>query len=114
MTEFVCTRTSLFDDEKPPHPSARIVSYERVDLRTIDDPMKSPYIGAAWYESGRNHRVENGMIARDFDDERWVIEIDTMEELLEFVGESGEVVLSVNDHGLTPCMEIEIYDSYRE
>lgn len=108
----VCTRTSVFDGK--PCDEAEEVSFTRVDRRTVDDPMKNRYIGAKWYEDGRNHRVENGKIARDFDDKRWVVQIPDGTALQAFCSKYGEIILSINDDGLEPCFEVEIYDTYRE
>ena len=37
-----------------------------------------------WYGFGKNHRIVNNMIERDFDDEFYVIEMNTLEDLLDF------------------------------
>jgi hypothetical protein len=108
----VCSRTSVWGDK--PCDEAELVSYLRVDRRTVDDPMKNPHIGKLWYDIGHNHRVENGMIARDFEDTRWVVRIADEAALQAFCEKYGQVVLTINDSGLQPCYEIEIYDTYRE
>jgi hypothetical protein len=63
----------------------------RIDRRWCADPVDlSMYNGnkekanADWYGEGRNHRVVDGCIERDFDDEFYIIEINTLEELLDF------------------------------
>lgn len=88
------------------------VSRTRVDRRSTDDPAKVPaYRGdsAWWFEQGKNHRIENGMICRDLgQEEKWVIDID---DLLVFVREHGECILSIDRDGWP---EIEIYDDYRD
>lgn len=109
---FVCERTSTYGER--PCDEAIKLSYVRVDRRTIDDPKKNPYIGRTWYKSGRNHRVEDGMIARDFDDERWMVEIADEQALQEFIQKYGTIIISPNSDGLNPVYEIEIYDTYRE
>lgn len=108
----VCQRTSTWDEK--PCDEAVEVPFVRVDRRTVDDPMKNAYIGAKWYTQGRNHRVENGMIARDFDDKRWVVRIDDGAALQAFCDKYGDIILSHNNEGTEPCYEIEIYDGYRE
>lgn len=108
----VCTRTSVFDGK--PCDEAEEVSFVRVDRRTVDCPMKNRYIGEKWYEDGRNHRVENGKIARDFDDKRWVVQVPDGAALQEFCLKYDEIILSINNDGLEPCFEVEIYDTYRE
>ena len=108
----VCTRTSVFDGK--PCDEAEEVSFVRVDRRTVPGPMKNRYIGEKWYEDGRNHRVENGKIARDFDGKRWVVQIPDGAALQEFCLKYDEIILSINNDGLEPCFEVEIYDTYRE
>ncbi|OQA09843.1 MAG: hypothetical protein BWY66_00382 [bacterium ADurb.Bin374] len=88
--------------------------YVYVDRREADDPMKLTGVGESWYRSGRNHRIENGNIARDFDEKRWTVRIKDAAALARFVLKHGQVVLSINNDGLAPYFEIEIYDDYRE
>ncbi len=59
----------------------------KIDRRTTNDPKKVPaYHGKEdwWFEAGRNHRVIDGMIERDFDEEFFIIEINTLQDLLNF------------------------------
>ena len=108
----VCKRTSVCFEDRPCD-EAFEMSYIAVDRRTTDDPMKNPYIGKAWYEKGRNHRVENGYIARDFDEKRWMVRIDDEAALQSFMEKYGRIILSVDNTGIEPCYMIEIYDDYR-
>jgi len=69
-----------------------------------------------WLENGTNHRHDkNGWITRDDGRQKvWGIEINTLEELVNFIGSvDSEVVIgtSIVDR-ITPT--IEIYDDYRE
>ena len=55
-----------------------------------------------------------------------IIEIDTLEELLKFINENGQIVFGecyypefikkeiIEKHGFVPKYEIEIYDTWRE
>jgi hypothetical protein len=52
----------------------------RIDRRFCDEPVKIK----EWYEEGKNHRVVNGHIERDFDDEFYIIEMNTLEDLMNF------------------------------
>ena len=108
----VCRRTSVRGGK--PCDEAEELPFVRVDRRTTDDPMKNPHIGKAWYDTGRNHRVENGRIARDFDDKRWMVRIADGSALQAFCEKYGEIILSLNNVGTEPCYEVEIYDDYRE
>ena len=110
----VCVRTSAGDHK--PCKDAEEVSYVYVDRRTVDDPVKlPPWSNDNWYKRGRNHRVENGMIARDMDSRtRWVVRIPDGAALQAFIEKYGQVVISSNDEGVEPCYQIEIYDDYKE
>lgn len=112
--KFVVTRTSCFEDgEEGPCKGAFKEEYIRIDERAIDDPMKNNFIGAAWYTEGRNHRVEDGNIKRDFLDVTWFIEFNSLDDLLQFTKEHGRVV--IQPFYFNPIYtEIEIYDDYRE
>ena len=107
-----CRRTSAYEDK--PCEEAEEVECVRVDRRTVDDPMKNPYIGKSWYKSGRNHRVENGKIARDFNDTQWVVRISDASELQAFCQKYSPVIIDIDNSRVAPCFSLEIYDDYRE
>jgi hypothetical protein len=72
-----------------PYKECKKVSGLRVDRRNTDSPEKIPafkedkeYANKYWYGDGMNHRVVNGCIERDFEDIFCVIELNTIEELL--------------------------------
>lgn len=118
--KYMVSRTSVWDSEIKPCDEAFIDSYVRIDVRNVDDPLKIPYykgnielVNKDWYGEGRNHRVENGCIMRDFDDKAWFINISTLKELNEFIKKYKSCVIgpSFNNGNIT---EIEIYDDYRE
>ncbi len=58
----------------------------------------SPHPGATRANEGQPHAI-------------WAIEIATLEELMAFAAEAGELVLKPGEDGLP---ELEIYDTYRE
>lgn len=84
------TYYSTFEDieGKPPYPEFKKVSGIRIEERVIDDPSKfgssNVYDREHWYLDGKNHRLEHGHIKRDFDEEFYVIEINTLEDLFKF------------------------------
>lgn len=120
--EFQLKQTSLHNCEcsiaehqqeplQPIHKKAFIREYIYNDARTVNDPMKIPAYqrqGNAdeWYQHGFNHRVENGRITRSFIRVANFVKFDTLEELVDFIREVGEVVMTDES--------IEIYDDYRE
>ena len=116
--EFMISKTSLYGaDDKAPHERAYKKAYVRVDERTTDDPNKLFAEGGdRWYRSGKNHRVENGHIMRDFDDEAWFIEIKDLDDLIQFtktLDGTDEIVFGAS-YWNNQMLQIEIYDDYRE
>lgn len=115
---FKISRTSLYGDDKPPCEEAFKMDYFRTDIRTTDDPMKKPHIGKSWYETGENHRVINGQIARDFKDNGYFVKVESLEGLVCLRKKYGDLILS--EHGYAhdkygnELPSIEIYDDYRE
>ncbi len=113
---FSISRTSIFFDDDPPCEDAVRFPCVRVDERTTDDPSKiKAHEGDTdwWTNEGRNHRIEDGHIKRDFDGADWYVEIENLEALIAFGEKYGALVLrpSFNNNG---DLCIEIYDSYRE
>jgi hypothetical protein len=108
---FHVTRTSIWSEKKPCDGVFQ-GKYTWIDTRTVDDPSKLFGVQKdQWYTTGENHRVEDGFIKRDLIKDGWMIEINTLEELLDFCKEiKEEIVLTCKDG--TPG--IEIYDAYRE
>jgi hypothetical protein len=108
---FRVTRTSIWSEKKPCE-GVYQGKYLWTDTRTVDDPNKLFGLHRDdWYKQGENHRVENGTIKRDLIRDGWLIDINTLEELINFCKENKEeIVLTCLDG--TPG--IEIYDGYRE
>ena len=104
--EYIVTRTSEYRAQ--PHKDAFRVWRIEVDRRTVDAPEKLGDKVSQWYSFGSNHRVENGMICRDIGmKEVWVMKIP---DLIDFALEVERIVV-LNCKG---CIEIEIYDTWRE
>ena len=115
--KFLVTRTSVFgfSEKSKPCKDAIIKCYTAVDERNIDDPMKNPFIGENWYKNGTRHRVENGHIKRNLKEKGWFIEINNLEELVEFQKEYGQIIIREATFPiLDGTLQIEIYDSWRE
>lgn len=106
-------RTSSYGESpEPPCDGAYQIRVTRVDRRLTDDPKKVPSGRGTdewWYDRGTNHRVEDGCICRDLGvDTLWAVDVP---DLVEFVRDSGQIVLYIEDNGMPV---IEIYDGYRE
>jgi hypothetical protein len=65
------------------------------DVATLDE-AKGKIWYKDWIENGDNHRVENGMVVCDKKTKvkQWVVEFKTLEELVGFQENSGDIVLS--------------------
>jgi hypothetical protein len=115
--KFLISRTSTCGDEEiSPCDGAFRDKFTWTDVRVFDDPAKIPAYASrpdAWYGYGTNHRVVNGRIMRDYEQEDWFIEIADLPALVEFMNTNGRLVLMPVDEGGNPP-EIEIYDDYRE
>lgn len=71
-----------------------------VDVRNTDSPYKiwqtEEDVQKNWFGIGKNHRVMNGKIVRDMEDEvksYWVIEFNHIEDLLKFQEKYGDITL---------------------
>jgi hypothetical protein len=114
------TRTSDWSDNKPCE-EAFEDDYIRVDERNTDSPYKIPcyankskeFVDKDWYGEGKNHRVKNGRIQRDFDDRGWFVNINSLEELNAFCTKYGDVIIQDFYHN-DDIKELEIYDDDRE
>jgi hypothetical protein len=69
-----------------PFEQCQLVKGYYVDTRKTDCPSKVPaYNGKTdwWYKSGVNHRIVDGKICKDFEEEFYVIDINTIDDLLD-------------------------------
>ena len=119
--KFTINRTSLYsDDEIAPIAGAKREPTLRTDLRTCPDKeFDAKGLGGkkTWRDEGLNHRTvscEDAKIARDFPSEEWVIEVNTLEELLALTKEHGEIIVWPEGHAAKGMASVEIYDTYRE
>ncbi len=115
--KYIVKRTSEWDDKKPCeeaflHPVA--IFHERTCTEEYFDSHFAAREGK-WRSKGKNHSIpKKGHILRQEDDkDMWVIEINTLEELNDFVRKYGECIIKDSDYS-TQIPEIEIYDDYRE
>lgn len=127
--KFLVSRTSTFGSKSKPCKNAFLESYDTIQTYDISEEEfnQEKYNGASfgrknyhnngkWREEGINHRVdEKGRIQRDFPNELkgWFIEINTLEELIDFFAQNGRIVI-INHRENKNIIEIEIYDDWRE
>jgi hypothetical protein len=90
------------------------------DVRTSRSPEEHDALMAErwheppppWLSVGTEHCVmDRGIARRMRDREAWVIDLRTLDALLDFVGRYGDVVI---DRRFRSLPRIEIYDDYRE
>lgn len=114
---FQVTRVSTWINEKPYDKCIpiKLARTEVKNFKSFEAYDNAFGVQGKWLSVGKNHRVtEEGYIARDFEFDRWGIELNSLEDLLNFKEEVGEDIIlstSVTDNK-TPCLEI--YDDYRE
>lgn len=115
---FQVTRVSTWNNEKPYDKCIPIelTRTEVKNFKSFEAYDKASGVQGKWLSVGKNHRVtEEGYIARDFEfDGLWGIELNSLEDLLNFKEEVGEDIIlstSVTDNK-TPCLII--YDDYIE
>ena len=115
---FQVTRVSIWSNEKPYDKCFPItlVRTEVSKFRSVEAYDNASGVQGKWLSVGKNHRVtEEGYIARDFEFEGlWGIELNSLEDLLNFKKEVGENIIlstSVTDNK-TLCLII--YDDYIE
>ena len=92
------------DEMLPKYPECKIVHGMRIDRRNSNSPDKIPYyqdhpdmIAKDWYGTGKNHRVVDGKIEKDFDCDFCIIEINSLEDLMNFQ-DKYNVNASVSHH----------------
>lgn len=112
--KYIVSRTSSWDEDKPCD-EAYEEEFIFVDERNVDDPSKNEFISQDWYTDTTffNHRVENGHIKRDRKVKRWVVDIDTLEQLNAFFKKYGKIIIQ-EEFGIPNQLAIEIYDDWRE
>lgn len=111
----VC-RTSVCDYSKKPYEDCIPIMVKRIDRRRFSSPEEFNEICGKregnWFDTGKNHRVEDGCIVRDLEPvQNWGIEINSLEELIEFKNKVENKII-IHDDITAP--RLEIYDDYRE
>lgn len=117
--KFTLRRASKWSNEDIFCDEAKRDSIVRVETRTCFSPEEfDERFGKSkgkWLSVGKNHRVdENGWITRDNGMiDVWSVEINTLDELMEFCEKYGDVVIG-NCMWNKAYKEILIYDDYIE
>ena len=115
---FQVTRTSMWE-ETSPYENCIPIELIHVDQRTFKSPEEyDQRLGksyGSWFSQGSNHRITEKGIARDMGTyPAWGIEINSLEELVNFKKEVGENLVLRTSYIDYKTPVIEIYDDYRE
>ena len=78
-------KKKIFEITQELKPERSVQEYDKWVYKSWKGEGPAP----TWRREGRNHRVENGDEKRDIDVELWTIEINSIEELTEFVKTEG-------------------------
>lgn len=115
--KFIITRTSDWGDSSPCAEAKKEKIWVTEDDKCLSFeehdrvyPNRAP-----WLSVGENHRISsNGHIQRDVEQTEWVVDINSIEDLLDLSKKYGELIISAQfcPWKIAPC--IEIYDDYRE
>jgi len=116
--EFLLTSTSGWVENQIPN--AIIKKYKKVEVRGFSSfeefDKRLSWMEGNWLSKGVNHKTSKGRIQREFPNgaEGHFIEINLIEELLEFQRKVGNelIITSAIDNESIPA--IEIYNYYRE
>lgn len=116
--EFLLTSTSWGVEKQIPN--AVIKKYTKIEVRgcsTFEEyDERFSWMEGNWLSKGVNHKTSKGRIQREFPNgaEGHFIEINSIEELLEFQRKVGSelIIASAIDNESIPA--IEIYNDYRE
>lgn len=116
--EFLLTSTAGYVEDRIPN--AVIKKYTKIEVRTCStfeefDKRFSKMEGS-WLSKGVNHKTSKGQIQREFPNgaEGHFIEINSIEELLEFQKKVGSELIITSSFNNESIPAIEIYNYYRE
>lgn len=118
---FTVKRTSLYDDDVPPCAGAIKGTLPWWDVRTFKSPEEhDAKLKERWRDRGTEHQIVYGPrggvqgIKRRLEDRiAWFIDIDSLNALMAFYEEHGDLVIT-GAVGNDEHPALEIYDGYRE
>ena len=116
--EFLLTSTSGGVENQIPN--AIIKKYKKVEVRYFSSfeefDKRLSWREGTWLSKGVNHKTSKGRIQREFPNgvEGRFIEINSIEELLEFKKKVGNELIITSSLNNESIPAIEIYDDYRE
>ena len=117
--KFIVKRTSLWDDRQPIK-EAKKVLIPFWHTRTCSEEYFNKNFSKSeglWRSKGKNHKElgKNEITRQEEDRYAWMVEVNSLEELLKITEKYGEIIISNYNNGdENKLFELEIYDDYRE
>jgi len=116
---FIVSRTSTWDSgPERPCDEAYYEVFTEVQKHTREPAEKFLACDNSrkfWISDGSNHRTEDGYAVRDMDIYTWFVDIESLDDLRDFIAKYGNVVIVTLKSGRhAGMMAVEIYDGWRE
>lgn len=115
--KFIITRTSEWGDSSPCAEAKEETVWvtEENKCSSFEEYNRMYPSRTPWLSIGKNHRISsNGSIQRDVEQTEWVVDINSIEDLLDLSKKYGELIISTQLCPWKIASCIEIYDDYRE
>lgn len=115
--KFIITRTSEWGNSSPCAEAKEETIWVTEDNKcsSFEEHDRVSSNRTPWLSVGKNHRISsNGHIQRDVERTEWVVDINSIEDLLELSKKYGELIISTQLCPWEIAPYIEIYDDYRE
>ncbi len=98
MKFIIGSKTVSLTESKKPCDEAKEKELTPLDYRDVKnlEEAKGKIWYKSWIEGGEHHREENGMVVSDkkVKVKQWVVDMNTLEELMAFQGKYGDIVIS--------------------
>lgn len=115
--KFIISRTSEWGDSSPCAEAKKETIWITEDNKcpSFEEYNRAYSDRTPWLSVGKNHRISsNGHIQRDVEQTEWVVDINSIEDLLELSKKYGELIIYTQLFPGEIAPYIEIYDDYRE
>jgi hypothetical protein len=98
--KFIITRASHWGDDQPCEEATP-------ETYTVTQQRLVRYVTKGWLNEGHDHHEEGDMSLRSAEMVRWVVDINSLEQLMEFQKKYGRIIIQYDN-------ELKIYDDYIE
>ncbi len=115
--KFIITRTSEWGNSSPCAEAKKETIWVTEDGKcsSFEEYDRVYSNRTPWLSVGKNHRISsNGHIQRDVEQTEWIVDINSMEDLLELSKKYGGLIIGTQLFPGKIVPYIEIYDDYRE